>query len=61
MKFTFEEWCKIKHALTVARTEYEKQMSDSKPSDDTLSFYQIFKRQMLEIDVILEKIEASEI
>lgn len=61
MKFTFEEWGKIKHALGVAYRQYEKMMQDSKISDDELSMYQIFKRQMEEMVVLINKIENAEI
>jgi len=61
VKFTFDEWGKIKHALEVVRGDYEKQMLDSKPSNEKLSMYQIFKSQMVEIDGIIEKILNAEI
>ena len=61
MKFTFSEWKKIQHALEVARNNFEKLMNDSKPSDDYLSSYQIFQRQMIELDDILIKISTTEI
>jgi hypothetical protein len=34
MKFTFNEWKKIYHALEVARNQYEKHMLDSKPNSE---------------------------
>ena len=61
MKFTFDEWKKIQHALTCARDNFEKFMNESKPNDDYLSSYQIFKRQMIEVDNILNKIKTFEI
>lgn len=61
MKFTFTEWGNIKHALEVARHQYEKQMQDSTPKDDEHCSYQIFKRQMAEMDSIIEIIATAEI
>ena len=61
MKFTFEEWGKIKHALEVARNEYEKQMQTSTPNDDQYCSYQIFKRQMADVDGLLHKLVTAEI
>lgn len=61
MKFTFEDWGKIKHALEVARREYEKQMNDSKESDEHTSCYQIFKRQITDADRILHNLATAEI
>ena len=61
MKFTFIEWGKIKHSLEVAYREYEKQMSKCQPSDQELSIYQIFKRQMEDTKALIKKIETAEI
>ena len=60
MKFTFKEWQSIRHSLTVARIQYEKQMNEAKPSDDNLSSYQIFKRQTEEVGIFLNKIDSAE-
>lgn len=61
MKFTFKEWQSIKHDLEVAEREYIRQMEGSKPSDDELSFYQIFKRQAEQTREFINRIENAEI
>lgn len=61
MKFTFKEWALIKHDLEVAEREYIRLMSDSKPSDDELSFYQIFKKQAARTREFIDRIENAEI
>lgn len=61
MKFTLTEWNTIKHALKVARGEYEKIRNDSKVSDKETSFYQIFQHQIDEVNEIIKKIETTEV
>lgn len=61
MKFTFDEWKFIQHCIECAGREFEKMMLDSKPSDEELSSYQIFRRQMEQADVLVKKIKSSEI
>lgn len=61
MKFNFMEWAAIKHDLEVAEREYIKLMNDSKVSEDSLSMYQIFKRQAANTREIIERIENAEI
>lgn len=61
MKFTFNEWKKIQHALEVAKRVYENQMDDCKPSDEEYSQYQIFKRQAEEMSVFLDRISNAEV
>ena len=60
MKFTFKEWQNIRRALTVAKSQYEYHMKDSKPSDDKLSMYQIFKRQVEETAIFISRIDSAE-
>ena len=57
MKFTFKDWCFIKHCLEVAKNNYVEQMESSKPSDKEYSFYQIFKRQSEQTDELIARIE----
>ena len=57
MKFTFKEWQAIRHSLVVAKNQYENHMSESKPSDEHTSMFQIFKRQVEEIAVFLDRID----
>lgn len=61
MKFTFDEWKFIQHCVECAAREYEKQMLDCNPSDKETSFYQIFKRQMEQANILVDKIKSSEI
>ena len=61
MKFTFTEWKTIRHDLEVAANEYEKMMQDCKVSNDELSMYQIFKRQMQETRRLMKKLDDMEI
>ena len=61
MKFTFKEWQKIRHALTVAQGQYKKHLHESKPSDDHLSHYQIFKRQTEEVSTFISRIDNAEV
>lgn len=61
MKFTFKEWMQIKHDLEVAEREYIKLMEDSKPSEDELSFYQIFKGQAERTRDFINRIENAEV
>lgn len=61
MNFTFKEWQNIRHDLEVAAMEYERQMLDSKPSDNETSCYQIFKRQMEQTHILMQKIDSMEI
>lgn len=61
MKFTFKEWALIKHDLEVAEREYIQQMNTSKPSDDEMSLYQIFKRQAERTRDFINRIENAEI
>lgn len=61
MKFTFNEWGKIKHGLEVAHKEYERMMQNCKISDNENSMYQIFKRQMEEAALLIKKIENTEV
>jgi len=61
MKFTFKEWQKIRHALTVAKRQYEYEMNDSKPrSQDYNCPYQTYKRQMEEMAYFIERIDSAE-
>lgn len=61
MKFTFEEWKFIQHCLECASREFEKQMNDSKVSDEELSSYQIFKRQTEKANYLVNKLKNAEI
>lgn len=61
MKFTFTEWKTIRHDLEVAANEYEEMMQDCKVSNDELSMYQIFKRQMQETRRLMKKLDDMEI
>jgi hypothetical protein len=61
MKFTFKEWQKIRHALTIAKKQYEYEMNDSKPrSEDYNCCYQIFKRQAEEMAIFIKRIDSAE-
>lgn len=57
MKFTFKDWCFIKHCLEVAKNTYAEQMENSNPSDKEYSFYQIFKRQAEQTEELIARIE----
>lgn len=59
MKFTFAEWALIKHDLEVAESHYIELMTKSKPSDDEMSFYQIFKRQSERTRSFIGRIENA--
>ena len=61
MTFTLKEWNFIKLCLETASRQYEKTMNESKVSDDKLSCYQIFKRQMEQANELAERIENTEI
>lgn len=61
MKFTFTEWQTIRHNMEVAELEYKERMNESKPSDDALSMYQIFKRQQEETRRLINKLNNMEI
>lgn len=61
MKFTFNEWKNIQHALEVAKRVYEKEMNDSKLSDEHTSCYQIFKRQAEEMTIFIDRISNAEL
>lgn len=59
MHFSFKEWQDIRHDLTVAQREYEHQAEDSHPSDDPMSLYQIFKRQVERTAALIDKIDSA--
>ena len=59
MNFTFSEWLAIRHALEVARASYQDSFDDSKPSDMEWSTYQIFKRQIAEVNALLDKMNNA--
>ena len=61
MRFTFEEWKFIQHCIECAGWKFKKMMLDSDPSDEELSNYQIFKRQMEQANALVEKIKTAEI
>jgi hypothetical protein len=59
MKFTFDEWKKIRHALEVAKMSFEEQAKDSQPSEEYLSMFQIFTRQVREMEAFMKRIDES--
>jgi hypothetical protein len=59
VKFTFDEWKKIRHGLETAMKSFEDEVKDSKPSDEPLSTYQIFKRQAQEMAIFIERIDNA--
>ena len=59
MNMTFAEWNTIKHSLEVAKREYEDIRKTCKESDDELSFYQIYTRQIAEAERLIAKIENA--
>ena len=59
MNFTFNEWLVIRHSLEVARSSYKDIADTCTPSDSDLSMYQIFKRQIAEVDELLDKLNNS--
>ena len=59
MNFTFTEWLVIRHSLEVARNSYQDILGTCTPSDSDLSKYQIFKRQIAEVDELLDKLNNS--
>lgn len=61
MKFTLKEWNFIKHCIECAGRDFEKDMLESKPSDNEYSSYQIYKRQMEQAHALAAKIENAEI
>ena len=61
MKFTLKEWNFIQHCLECAGREFEKDMQESKVSDQKYSSYQIFKRQMEQANALAKRIENAEI
>ena len=61
LQFTLKEWGSIRHDMEVAAREYEKLMLDCKPSDNELSMYQIFKRQMEQTHALIQRIDNTPI
>ena len=61
MKFSLNEWNFIKHCIETASKKYEEIMQECKPSNNETSFYQIYKRQMEQANIIIEKIENAKI
>ena len=61
MKFTLKELNTLKHTLDVAISEYENQLKNVKVSDDELSIYQIYSRQIAEAKRLIDKIENTEL
>jgi hypothetical protein len=61
MKFTFKEWGMIKHCLECAERDFIDEMNKSKPSEEELSSYQIFKRQAERTREFINRIENAEL
>lgn len=59
MNFTFTEWTTIRHSLEVARSSYKDIADTCTPSDSDMSMYQIFKRQIAEVDALLDKLDNA--
>jgi hypothetical protein len=59
MKFTFDKWKKIRHGLKTAMKSFEDELKDGNPSEDPLSMYQIFRRQVQEMTVFIERIDNA--
>lgn len=61
MKFNIKEWSFIRHCIECSQRDFEKQVADSKYSDDSLSSYQIFSKQVSECAALIEKITTTEV
>lgn len=59
MNFTFSEWKLIAQAVKIWKENSESILKDCKPSDDPLSLYQIYLKQVTKLNNLEEKIENS--
>lgn len=59
MNMTFAEWKLIEQAVRNWKENSEKEMRNSRPSEEQTSLFQIFKRQTIELTALHEKILNS--